>query len=57
MIGSDDYWPFGWNVAQAFYLWTKASHEERRQESAQGSIGQVVEHATNLVAIARYDTI
>ena len=57
MVRRDDDRAFCRNIAQASYLGTKASHQKWREERTQSSIRQVVEHGSNLVAIARYDTI
>lgn len=57
MVGGDDDWTFCRNIAKAFNFGTKACHQKGRQERTQSSIRQVVEHGSNLVAIARYDTI
>ncbi len=57
MVRSDDDRALSRNIAQASYLGTKASHQKWRQERTQSPVWEVVEHGSNLVAIARYDTI
>lgn len=57
MVRSDDDRAFCRNIAQTLHLGTKTSHQEWCQERTQSPVWEVVEHGSNLVAIARYDTI
>ena len=44
-------------MSQAANLRSKSQHQNWGQKCPQGSIRQVVEHGSNLVAIDDYDTI
>ena len=57
MVRGDDYRPLGWNMSQTANLGTKSQHQNWGQKCPQGSVRQVVEHGSNLVAIDDYDTI